>query len=49
VQNADGRRSLPIPSTFVIDRNGIIRFAVVNADWRVRVEPTDVVAALKTL
>jgi peroxiredoxin len=49
VQNADGRRSLPIPSTFVIDRNGIVRFAVVDADWRVRVEPTDVVAALKTL
>ena len=49
VQNADGRRSLPIPSTFVIDRNGIVRFAEVDADWRVRVEPADVIAALKTL
>lgn len=48
-QNADGRRSLPVPSTFVIDRQGVVRFASVNADWRVRVEPTDVVAALKSL
>jgi peroxiredoxin len=48
-QNADGRRSLPVPSTFVIDRDGIVRFASVNADWRVRVEPADVIAALKAL
>ena len=48
-QNADGRRSLPVPSTFVIDRDGIVRFASVDADWRVRVEPADVVAALQAL
>jgi len=48
-QNADGRRSLPVPSTFVIDQEGVVRFASVNADWRVRVEPADVVAALKAL
>ena len=48
-QNADGRRSLPVPSTFVIDRDGTVRFAAVNADWRVRVEPADVVAAIQAL
>jgi len=48
-QNANGRRSLPVPSTFVIDRDGIVRFASVNADWRVRTEPDDVIAALKAL
>ncbi len=48
-QNADGRRSLPVPSTFIIDRDGTVRFAAVNADWRVRVEPADVIAALKAL
>jgi peroxiredoxin len=48
-QNADRRRSLPVPSTFVIDRDRIVRFASVDADWRVRVEPADVVAALKAL
>jgi peroxiredoxin len=46
LQNADGRRSLPVPSTFVIDRDGTVTFAAVNADWRVRVEPTEVIAAL---
>jgi peroxiredoxin len=49
LQNADGRRSLPVPATFVIDRQGIVRFAAVDADWRVRVEPADVIAALKAL
>jgi peroxiredoxin len=48
-QNADGRRSLPVPSTFVVDRDGIVRFASVDADWRVRVEPADVIAALRAL
>jgi peroxiredoxin len=48
-QNADGRRSLPVPSTFIIDPKGIVRFAAVDADWRVRVEPADVIAALNTL
>ena len=48
-QNADGRRSLPVPSTFVIDRSGIVRFASVDADWRVRVEPADLVASLEAL
>jgi peroxiredoxin len=48
-QNADGRRSLPVPSTFVIDRAGVVRFASVNADWRVRTEPADVIAALESL
>jgi peroxiredoxin len=48
-QNADGRRSLPVPSTFVIDRSGTVRYASVDADWRVRAEPADVVAALQSL
>jgi peroxiredoxin len=48
-QNADGRRSLPVPATFVIDRSGTFRFASVDADWRVRAEPADVVAALQAL
>jgi peroxiredoxin len=49
VHNADGRRSLPVPSTFVIDRTGTVRFASVDADWRVRAEPADVIAALEGL
>jgi peroxiredoxin len=48
-QNADNRRSLPVPSTFVIDQGGRVRFASVSADWRKRVEPADVIAALKAI
>ncbi len=48
-QNANGQRTLPVPSTFIIDRDGTVRFASVDADWRVRVEPADVIAALKAL
>jgi peroxiredoxin len=40
---------LPIPATFVIDRNGIVRFAFVEPDFRIRAEPTDVIAAVKAL
>lgn len=48
-QNADASRSLPVPSTFVIDRDGVVRAAFVNADWRVRVDPQDVTAVLESL
>jgi len=48
-QNADHSRSLPVPATFVIDRDGIVRWAIVAADWRTRAEPADIVAALRAL
>ncbi len=49
LQNADGTRSLPVPATFVIDRQGVVQAAFVDADWRVRVVPEDVEAALERL
>ncbi len=48
-QNADHSRSLPLAATFVIDRAGIVRYAFVPADWRVRAEPPDIEAALQNL
>ena len=48
-QNADHSRSLPVPATFVIDRDGIVRAAFVSADWRVRAEPADIETALVSL
>ena len=48
-QNADHSRSLPVPATFVIDRDGIVRAAFVSADWRYRPEPADIIAALEAL
>jgi peroxiredoxin len=49
VQNADHSRSLPVPAVFVIDQDSIVRAAFVSADWRVRAEPADIVAALRAL
>ncbi|MFI5287358.1 MAG: peroxiredoxin-like family protein [Candidatus Dormibacteria bacterium] len=48
-QNADHSRSLPVPATFVVDRGGIVRAASVSADWRIRAEPADIAAALRSL
>ncbi|MEO6700835.1 MAG: peroxiredoxin-like family protein [Jatrophihabitantaceae bacterium] len=48
-QNADGRRSLSVASTFIVDADRVVRFSSVEADWRIRVEPADIVAALVSL
>lgn len=40
---------LPIPATFIIDREGIIRLAFVDPDYTRRLEPAEVVTALKSL
>lgn len=46
--NGDESWELPIPATFVIDRDGTIVFASADADYTVRPEPADVVAAIPT-
>lgn len=38
---------LPIPATFVLDRNGVVTARYVNADYRTRMEIDDILAALK--
>jgi peroxiredoxin len=40
---------LPIPATFVVDSGGIVRYAFVDPDFRVRAEPKDVIAVVATL
>jgi peroxiredoxin len=42
VINGNGQWSLPLPATFVIDRQGQIVFAHVEADYRERAEPAEV-------
>ncbi len=46
LQNADESWSLPVPATFVIDRQGKVVAADVDADYRRRVEPSDLLATL---
>jgi peroxiredoxin len=38
---------LPIPARYVIDKEGIIRAADVNADYTIRPEPSETVKVLK--
>jgi peroxiredoxin len=40
---------LPVPATYVIGRDGIIAHAYVNPDFRERLDPGDILAALKKL
>ena len=40
---------LPMPATFVIDRNGIICFVRVDPDYTQRVEPAEVLRAVHAL
>ncbi|MFC5702682.1 peroxiredoxin-like family protein [Cohnella faecalis] len=47
--NATDRWILPIPSTFIIDKSGIIRSAYVNPDFMQRLEPQDILDQLKKL
>jgi peroxiredoxin len=47
--NADRSWQLPVPATYVIDRDGIVRAAHVSADYRTRMEPAEIVTALDVL
>ena len=40
---------LPMPARYVIDKEGIIRAADVNADYTIRPEPAETVRLLRTL
>jgi peroxiredoxin len=44
--NGEESWRLPMPATYVLDRDGRIVFAEAHADFRVRPEPADVMAAL---
>ncbi|WP_369215969.1 peroxiredoxin-like family protein [Streptomyces flavofungini] len=47
--NGGHARTLPLPATYVIGRTGVIRWAFVDADYSVRAEPSDILAALDAL
>jgi peroxiredoxin len=43
--NGDENWRLPLPATFVIGRDGRVAFGEAHADFRVRAEPEDALAA----
>ena len=47
INGADAEWSLPLASTYIIDKTGKILHAVVNADWRIRPDPSDTLERLK--
>ncbi len=47
--NGDESNELPLSATYVIGTDGVIRYAFVDADYRNRAEPADIIAALRAL
>ena len=47
--NDEPEYRLPIPARYVIDKQGMIRAADVNADYTIRSEPAETVKQLRTL
>ncbi|WP_353571761.1 peroxiredoxin-like family protein [Candidatus Albibeggiatoa sp. nov. BB20] len=47
--NGKGQFDLPLAATFIVDADGYIVFAVIDADYTLRAEPTDIVKKLKSL
>lgn len=48
-KNGDNSNLLPLAATYVIDTNGIIQYAFLDADYRKRAEATEILSALKQL
>lgn len=44
--NGDDSFTLPLPATYVIGQDGVITYAYVNANYRLRADPEDVLVAL---
>lgn len=45
----DTEVTLPLPATFVVDADLVVRFAFVSADYTKRAEPTEVLAAARAI
>ena len=46
--NGDESWELPIPATYILDRDGTVLYSSANEDYTGRPEPGDIVAALRT-
>jgi peroxiredoxin len=45
--NGNGRWALPLPATYVIGPDGRVLYAHIEADYRERAEPSEVIAAIR--
>ena len=44
--NGDESFRLPVPATYIIGQDGVVRYAFVNSDYTLRLEPAEIVAQL---
>ncbi len=47
--NGDDTFMLPVPATYIVGSDGVIKFDFVNADYTQRLEPQDIVAILNKM
>lgn len=47
--NGSDRWELPVPATYVVDQDGVIQYAYVDLNHRVRAEPSEVIAVAASL
>jgi hypothetical protein len=47
--NADGTTELPMPTTVTVDRDQVVRWIDVRADYTTRSEQGEIIAALEAL
>ncbi|RJP24353.1 MAG: hypothetical protein C4529_02825 [Deltaproteobacteria bacterium] len=47
--NGAGRWELPVPATYVVDRDGIVRAGEADPDYTVRMEPADILTAIRNI
>ena len=45
--NGDESWELPIPATYIVERDGTVLFASANEDYTDRAEPADIVERLR--
>lgn len=48
INNGNGS-ILPIPATFVLGSDGVVKWSHVNVDYRTRSEPDEIIEVLKNL
>ena len=44
-----GLWTLPLPARMIVDNDGVIRYAAISADYTVRPDPEDTIAALHSI
>ena len=47
--NGDASWTLPMPARIVVDRQGVVRHTAIDADYTVRPDPKETLAALESL